>query len=321
MWKCRSHFLLLCALAIATGSAPAQDFPTKPIRIIAPYPPGGSSDITLRTLADRMRTELGQPIIIENKPGAGTGIASDYVAKTPADGYTLLFAGSSFTMLPAIAKVNYDPVKDFAPISQVLDLAIFLVVRADLPVHSVAELVAYLKAKPGKINYGSVGTGSITHFQMEQFKAMTHTEPVHVPYKGSAQALTDMVGGRLQINFDGYPTAGPYIRNGTFRALAVAMPRRASILPDVPTMAEAGLPGYDAIAWSGLMAPAGTPRTVINRLNSAVAAALRDPIVLAKLRGIGAEPASSTPEELAARVRRETSKWAETAHALGIQPE
>lgn len=321
MWKCRAHPLLLCALAIAAGSAPAQDFPAKPIRIVAPYPPGGSSDMTLRTLADRMRTELGQPIIIENKPGAGTGIASDYVARVPADGYTLLFAGSSFTMLPAIKRVNYDPVKDFAPISQVLDLAMFLVVRADLPVHSVSELVAYLEANPGRINYGSVGTGSITYFQMEQFKAMTHTEPIHVPYKGSAQALTDMVGGRLQISFDGYPTSGPYIRNGTFRALAVAMPRRASILPDVPTMAEAGLPGYDAIAWTGLLAPAGTPKAVVNRLNSAVAAALRDPVVLAKLRGIGAEPTSSTPDELAARVRHETSKWAATARALGIRPE
>ena len=320
MWKSTRRSIAVCIIFTAMGAA-AQDFPNRPVRIVAPFPPGGSSDTALRALADRMRVELGQPIIVENKPGAGTAIGSDYVAKSPADGYTLLFSGSSFVILPSLAKVSYDPVKDFAPVSQVLDLAIFLTVRSDMPVRTVAELVTYLKARPGKVDYGSVGAGSITHMQMEQFKALTRTNPVHIPYKGSAPALTDLIGGRLQMTFDGYPSVGQYVQNGTFRALAVAMPKRSSVLPDVPTLKEAGVPGYDVVAWSALLAPAGTPKPVIARLNAAVNKALNDPDTQARFRAFGGEPVGSTPEELAERIQRETRKFADMARTLGIQPE
>ena len=318
MWKTTRHTIAVCMTLAALGAA-AQDFPNRPVRIIAPFPPGGSSDTALRALADRMRTELGQPIIVDNKPGAGTAIGSDYVAKAPADGYTLLFGGSSFVILPSLAKVNYDPVKDFAPVSQVLNLAIFLTVRSDVPVHDVTELVSYLKARPGKVDYGSVGAGSITHMQMEQFKSLTQTNPVHIPYKGSAPALTDLIGGRLQMTFDGYPSVGQYIQNGTFRALAVALPQRSSVLPNVPTLKEAGVPGHDVVAWSALLAPAGTPKPVIARLNEAINKALQDPETQSKFRAFGGEPVGSTPEELADRIQRETRRFAEMARNLGIQ--
>lgn len=320
MRKITQQAIAVC-ISLAATAAGAQDFPSRPVRIVAPFPPGGSSDTALRALADRMRVELGQPIIVENKPGAGTAIGTDYVAKSVPDGYTLLFSGSSFVILPSLAKVNYDPVKDFAPVSQVLNLAIFLTVRSDMPVHTVPELVSYLKARPGKIDYGSVGAGSITHMQMEQFKALTQTNPVHIPYKGSAPALTDLIGGRLQMTFDGYPSVGQYIQNGTFRALAVAMPQRSSVLPNVPTLAQAGVPGHDVVAWSALLAPAGTPKPVIAKLNEAVNKALQDPETQAKFKAFGGEPIGSTPEELGDRIQRETRKFAGMARSLGIQPQ
>ncbi len=313
--------LAVCmALVFAGAGAQAQDFPNRPVSIIAPFPPGGSSDTALRALAERLRVELGQPIIIENKPGAGTAIGSDFVARAAPDGYTLLFAGSSFVILPSIAKVNYRPVEDFAPVSQVLNLATFLTVRADVPANSVGELVSYLRAAPGKVDYSSVGAGSITHLQMAQFAALTQTNPVHIPYKGSAPALTDLLGGRVQMAFDGYPSVGQYVRNGSLRALAVALPARSAVLPDVPTLREAGVPDHDVVAWSALLAPAGTPAPVIARLNAATAAALRDPDTQARFRAFGGEPAASTPAELGERIARETRKFAEMSARLGIPP-
>lgn len=321
MWNRAVRILFLGALAVTGGASSAQEYPARPVRIIVPYAAGGPTDVALRIVADRMHIELGQPVVVENRPGAGGAVASELVARAPSDGYTLLFGASSLAMLPAVSKINFDPVKDFAPISEVLRLAIFLVVRADVPARTVPELVAYLKANPGKLSYGSAGVGSVTYFQMEQFKALTHTELLHVPYKSTAQALTDLVAGRLQVGFDAIATSGPYIQKGTFRALAVALPQRTSLLPNVPTMAEAGLPGHDAVGWAALLAPAGTSRTVIDRVHAAVVAALGDANVQAKLRSYGAEPASSTPEELGNRLRRETVKWYEAARRLGIQRE
>ncbi len=313
--------LAASALLIVAPALYAQQFPSKPVRIVAPYPPGGPSDSVIRAVAERMRVTLGQPVLIENKPGAGTAIGSDYVAASPPDGYTLLFAGSAMTMLPAVAKVNYDPVKNFAPISGILELAEVLVVRSDLPVTSVKELVDYMKKNPGKVNFANAGTGTVTYFQAEELRAFSGTDFTNVPYKGAAPALQDLLGGRIQATYDGMSSIGPHISSGAVRALAVAMPRRSSALPNVPTMAEIGYPQQEAVAWAGLLAPAGTPKEVIERLHLAVVDAVNDPGVQTRLRGMGGEPASSTPEALGERVRRETEKWPRMARTLGIKPE
>lgn len=316
-----AKFALSALLSLAAMGTHAQAFPSKPIKVVVGFPPGGTTDVVLRILVARMRTELGQPLVIENKPGAGGAIATEFVKNAPADGYTLLFGGSSITMRPAIAKVSYDITKDIAPISEVVQLATFIVVRNDMPVRTVSELVGYLKANPGKVSYGSVGNGSVTHFQAEQLKSLTGTDMVHVPYKGTAPALTDMLGGQLQVIFDSYATSGPFLQSGQLRALAVALPHRSSVQPNIPTLEEAGVKGLDAIPWSGLMAPAGTPKAVIDQLNAAVVASLRDPEVLSKIRNVGGEPASSTPDELGNRLRRETVKWGELARSIGLKPE
>lgn len=321
MFKTLAKLALPALLALAGITANAQAFPSKPIRVVVGFPPGGTTDVVLRILIDRMRTELGQPLIIENKAGAGGAIATEFVKNAPADGYTLLFGGSSITMRPAIAKVNYDIAKDFAPVSEVVQLATFIVVRNDMPVRTVPELVSYLKANPGKLSYASVGNGSVTHFQTEQFKAVTSTDMVHVPYKGTAPALTDMLAGQLQVIIDSYATSGPFLQNGQLRALAVLLPRRSSVQPTIPTLEEAGVKGVDAVPWSGLMAPAGTPKAVIDQLNAAVVTSLRDPAVQAKIRNVGGEPSGSTPEDLGNRLRRETVKWGDLARNIGLKPE
>jgi tripartite-type tricarboxylate transporter receptor subunit TctC len=320
MWRQMTRLLRAGAIALVANTACAQPYPSQPIRIVVPYAAGGPTDNALRVIADRMRVDLGT-VVVENRPGSGGAIAAEHVAKSPADGYTLFLAPSSLTMMAAVSKIRFDPVKDFAPISELLRLAIFLVVRSDLQVRSIPELVSYLKAHPGQVSYGSAGVGSVSHFQMEQFKALTGTDLVHIPYKSTALALTDLVAGRLQIGFDAITTSGPYIQKGTFRALAVALPQRAPQLPDVPTMAEAGLPAHDAVGWAALVAPAGTPKAVIDRLHAVVLATMRDPEVQSKLREQGVEPATSTPKEVQDRLQRETAKWALVSRKLGIKPE
>lgn len=304
----------LAALGLGSVLAPAcwaqaSNYPSKPVTLVVPYTPGGPTDAVARALGDALRVRLGQPVIIENKPGAGTVIGNEYVARAAPDGYTLLLAGSSLTMAAAMGKVNYDPVRDFAPVSMVLSLEMFLAVRPDVPARNLKELITWLKANPGKASYGSVGNGSVTHLQMELFKSLTGTHIVHIPYKGSAPALTDLLGGRIQMVFDSMTTAGPHLKSGALRAMAITLPKRSQSLPDVPTFAEAGLPTFDAIAWSGVLAPAGTPPDVITRLNRDLMAAMQDPTFLKRLDALGGIPASSTPAEFAAKLQSETTKW------------
>lgn len=313
---------LVALILVLVGTlASAQAFPQRPLRVIAPFPPGGTSDVTLRILAERLRVELGQPIVVDNKPGAGGAIANELAARSSADGYTLLYAGSSYTMLPAVAKVSYDPARAFAAVSQVMDLAVFLVVRSDHPARTVSDLVRDLKSRPGQLSYASVGVGSVTHFQAEQFKSLTGTDMLHVPYKGTGAAMTDILSGQVQVMFDSYATSGPYLRSGQLRGLAVALPQRSSVMPDIPTLAEAGVAGHDGQAWAGLLAPVGTPRAVVDRLNLAVRNALADPDVQAKIRAVGAEVHPSTPQELDQRLQNELTKWAQLARSIGIRPE
>jgi tripartite-type tricarboxylate transporter receptor subunit TctC len=296
----------------AAAQAPAR-FPTRPVTLVVPFAVGGPTDAVARALADALRPHLGQTVIVENKPGAGGAIANEYVARAAPDGHTILLAGSSLTMNPAMGRTSYDPVKDYAPVSLVLSLEMFMVVRPDVPARTLPELVGWLKANPGRASYASVGNGSVTHLQMELFKSLTGTHIVHIPYRGSGPAMTDLLGGQIQLMFDSMATSAPHIRSGNVRALAIAMLKRSPLLPDVPTFAEAGLPGYDATAWSGVLAPAHTPADVVARLNRDVTAATQDPAFQKRLESIGGIVTNSTPEQFGAKLRAETAKWAALA--------
>lgn len=314
--------LACVALAAATlcGTAHAQTYPTKPVTIVVPFSPGGATDIMTRLLAERLNKRLGQPVVVENKPGAGTMIASDYVAKAPADGYTLLVAASSLGIAPSLyKKVNYDPIKDFAPVSLVASVVHVLVVHPSIPAKNVGELVTWLKANPTKANYGSVGAGTSTHLESELFNSVAGVKMAHIPYKGSAPALTDLVGGQLQVMFDAYASSGPFIKDGRVRLLAVTTAQRSKSLPDTPTVSESGLPGYEAMPWLGLVAPAGTPAPVVNRLYTELNDILKEPEVQERFRSLGLDIIGNKPEEFSAFLKKDIVKWAQVIKDSGAK--
>ena len=314
--------LACVALAAATlcGTAHAQTYPTKPVTIVVPFSPGGATDIMSRLLAERLNKRLGQPVVVENKPGAGTMIASDYVAKAPADGYTLLVAASSLGIAPSLyKKVNYDPIKDFAPVSLVASVVHVLVVHPSIPAKNVGELVTWLKANPTKANYGSVGAGTSTHLESELFNSVAGVKMAHIPYKGSAPALTDLVGGQLQVMFDAYASSGPFIKDGRVRLLAVTTAQRSKSLPDTPTVSESGLPGYEAMPWLGLVAPAGTPAPVVNRLYTELNDILKEPEVQERFRSLGLDIIGSKPEDFSAFLKKDIVKWAQVIKESGAK--
>ena len=314
--------LACVALAAATlcGTAHAQTYPTKPVTIVVPFSPGGATDIMTRLLAERLNKRLGQPVVVENKPGAGTMIASDYVAKAPADGYTLLVAASSLGIAPSLyKKVNYDPIKDFAPVSLVASVVHVLVVHPSIPAKNVGELVTWLKANPTKANYGSVGAGTSTHLESELFNSVAGVKMAHIPYKGSAPALTDLVGGQLQVMFDAYASSGPFIKDGRVRLLAVTTAQRSKSLPDTPTVSESGLPGYEAMPWLGLVAPAGTPAPVVNRLYTELNDILKEPEVQERFRSLGLDIIGSKPDEFSAFLKKDIVKWAQVIKDSGAK--
>jgi len=308
------------ALAAAALCGAAQAYPTKPVTIVVPFAPGGAADTMARQLAERLNKRLGQPVIVENKPGAGTMIASEYVAKAAPDGHTVLLAASSLGIAPALySKVNYDPVKDFVPISQVASVVHVLEVHPSVPVKSVAELIAWLKANPGKANYGSVGAGTSTHLESELFNTMAGVRMTHVPYKGSAPALMDLVGGNLQVMFDAWASSGPFVRDGKTRLLAVTTAQRSKILPDVPTVAESGLPGYEAMPWLGFVAPAGTPAAAVNRFHAELTEVLKEPEVQERFRNLGLDIIGNTPEQFAEFIKKDIVKWAKVVKDSGAK--
>ena len=314
--------LACVALAAATlcGTAHAQTYPTKPVTIVVPFSPGGATDIMTRLLAERLNKRLGQPVVVENKPGAGTMIASDYVAKAPADGYTLLVAASSLGIAPSLyKKVNYDPIKDFAPVSLVASVVHVLVVHPSIPAKNVGELVTWLKANPTKANYGSVGAGTSTHLESELFNSVAGVKMAHIPYKGSAPALTDLVGGQLQVMFDAYASSGPFIKDGRVRLLAVTTAQRSKSLPDTPTVSESGLPGYEAMPWLGLVAPAGTPAPVVNRLYTELNDILKEPEVQERFRSLGLDIIGNKPEDFSAFLKKDIVKWAQVIKESGAK--
>ena len=308
---------------LALVMSPAQAaYPDHPIKVVNGFAAGGGSDILLRTIIPAISENLGQQIIVEYRTGAGGNLAMEAVAKAAPDGYTLLMGTPGLATNPSLyANLPFDPQKAFAPISLVGTVPNVLVVNPELPAKSVSELVALAKRTPGKLNYASPGVGTSLHLAGELFKLDTGTDIVHVAYKGGSQAQTDVMGGQVQMMFNVLPSALPQIQAGKLRALAVTSTTRAASLPDVPTMVEAGVPGYSAITWNGLLAPARTPPEVIARLNDAIVKAMRSPDMKALLTKIGQDPAWSTPEEFASFLRDETAKWTKVIKATGIQPQ
>jgi tripartite-type tricarboxylate transporter receptor subunit TctC len=319
----------LTALAMVFASlmlapfAHAQQYPDKPIRLIVPYPPGGGTDTLARPLAQRLAVELGQPVIVDNRGGAGGNLAMEAVARAPADGYTLVLA-----LTPQLAvnislydKVRYDPRHDFAPITLLAEGPYLLVVHPSVPVNSVSELIALAKAKPGELNYATSGIGSGAHMAAELFTSMTGTRMTHTPYKGGGQALTDVLAGHVQLLFAPPVTVTQHITNGRLRALAITGTKRSASLPSVPTMSEAGVPGYDSSVWYGVLAPAGTPKEIVATLNAAMLKILKQPDFHALLVTNGMEPIGSSPTDFSNYIDTEIVKWSKVIKSAGIKVE
>lgn len=313
-----------CAAALAGAMAPshaAEDYPSHPVRIIVAYPPGGSTDVAARVLAERLSTSLKQTFIVENRPGAGGVIGAASVAKAAPDGYTLLFAASPELSIAGITtpSLPYDANKDFAPITMVGQVPFILVANKDFPPNNVRELIAYAKEHPGKVNFSSFGNNTSNHLGGELFNLQAGISMTHVPYRGSSPSLTDLMGGQVQVTFDTITAVYPLIQAGKIKALAVATPQRSPLAPDLPTVAESGVPGFTAGTWFGLLAPAGTPQAVIDKLSSASRAILESEGVRKDFAGRGIQPSPSTPDELRAFVAGEIDKWTKAAQKIGIK--
>jgi len=313
--------LLGIVLATITGVADAQAWPSKPIKWVVPFAPGGTTDILARTVGDKLAIALGVPVVIENKPGAGGGIGAEFTAKSAPDGYTIMGGTISTHAINAslYSKLPYDPVKDFVPITLIARVPNMLVVNPSVPAKDVKELIALLKANPGKYTFASSGNGTSQHLSGELFKTMAGVEMQHIPYKGSPPALQDVVGGQVTMTFDNITTAWPLAKAGKLRALAVTTANRSAIAPDVPTLAESGLPGFEVGSWQGVFAPAGTPPEIIKRLNMEIVKILNMPEVKEKLIGLGAEPVGNSPEEFSAMVKLEVVKWADVVKKSGAR--
>src|SRR5438309_9312553 len=314
---------LLAALAtLCLMDAAAQPYPVRAVKIVVPATPGGAIDLIARTLGDKLTGSLGQPVVVENKPGAANNLGTDFVAKSPPDGYTLLIIASSHATNKHLYKdLPYDPVKDFEPVVYTHIVPLLLAVHPSVPAKNVSELTAWVKANPDKAIYASSGAGSSLHMAAELYMSMTGTKMQHVPYKGSSAAHPDLLAGRTAMIFDTITAIRGHVKAGTLRGLAVTTAKRASSMPELPTIAESGLPGYDAATWGGILAPAGTPKPVVAKLNGASNTALTQEGVRAKLGGAGIEIQGGTPEEFGAVIRTEFEKWGRIVKQAGIQPE
>jgi tripartite-type tricarboxylate transporter receptor subunit TctC len=309
-------------LIILCGSAAAQDYPVRPIRIIVPFTPGAGVDIVARAVGASLTQAWKQSIVVDNRPGAGGTIAGEMAARANPDGYTLMLGNvSTLAIAPALnPKLSYHPLRDFAPITLITNSENVLVLHASVPATTVKELIAYAKANPHKLNYGSSGNGTSSHLGGAMFASMAGVEMTHVPYKGSGPMLTDLLAGQLQLSFSSVPTALPHIKSGRLRALAVTLLARSATLPDLPTVQEAaGLKGFEISLWQGIVAPAATPRAIVLKLNQQIAASLRTPDLKSKLAAQGLEAIGNTPEQFAAYIRSEIEKWTKVVKASGAQ--
>jgi tripartite-type tricarboxylate transporter receptor subunit TctC len=318
-----ARIVLIAAAAAASTAAAAQTYPSRPITLIVPYSAGGGNDVMARTAADKMSKALGQQIVIENRGGAGGSIATRQIAKAEPDGYTLGLGGTgTLAINPTLyGNVGYDPRKDFAPVGLIATSALVVCVHPSLPVRSIADLIELAKKEPGKLNFASAGTGSGIHLANEYFATVAGIKLTHIPYKGSAPALTDLVGGHVSMYFSSLPPAVGLLKDGKVRALAVTSAKRSPIFPDLPTVAEAALPGYEAVLHYGIVAPAGTPRPIIEKLSAALRAAVMSEELKERLAQDGAEPLASTPEEYAADIDREETKWSAIVKKSGAKAE
>ena len=312
----------LCGVVAAFNAAAAEAYPARPIRFIVPFPPGGGIDIVGRIVAQKLAEGLGQQVVIDNRGGAGGTIGTDIAAKAPPDGYTMLVNNISLAVNHTLfRKLPYDTLKDLAPVSLVGRQPNIVVVHPALPVKSMRELIDLARTKPGQLNYGSGGNGTASHLATEMLKLMTKTDLVHVPYKGLGPALTDLVGGRLELIISTMASALPQIKAGKLRPLAVTTARRSSFFPEVPTMHEAGVKGYEFSTWYGLLVPAGTPQAIVDRLNREAGKAVASPAVIEQFGGQGLEPAASSAQEFSAYLRSEVAKWGRVIRASGAAPE
>jgi tripartite-type tricarboxylate transporter receptor subunit TctC len=313
--------LLLVVPAIAVLPARAESFPTRPLTLVVPYPPGGSADVLARAIGQKLGEKVGQSVIIENRGGAGTAIGARFVAEAPADGYTLLMGTvSSHAINPAMTKVGYDPIRDFAVVAPIGSIPFVLVTRPDSPYHSLADVMAAAKANPGAIGYASAGPGTSNHLAGEMLAHAAGIKLLHVPYRGSAPALTDVLAGRVPLMFDLVTTSLGHIRQGGLRPLAVTSATRSALLPDVPTVAQSGVPGYEVGAWFAVFAPAKVPAPVLATLSKDVAAVLADPAMRKKLGELGVEPDTRSPADFSAYVRSEAQKYADVVKRAGLAP-
>jgi len=309
-------------LAFCTAGALAQSYPTRAIKLVVPSSPGGGTDIVARILGQKLSEQLGQQFVVENRAGAGTVIGNDAVAKSAPDGYTLLMGLSTLAINPSMyAKLPYDALRDFAPISQSVSACNILILHPSVPAKTVVELIALARAKPGSLTFGSAGMGTNPHLSGELFKSLARIDMVHVPFKGSGQSIISQLAGEIAANFPSVPTAMPYIKAGRLRGIGVTTLKRVEVLPDVPSLAEAGLPGYEATQWFGLLAPAGTPRPIIDRLYQESSRALRSADMKERMTAEGLEVVGGTPEEFASYIRSETEKWTQVIKAAGIKPQ
>lgn len=309
------------ATAVGAGAALAQTFPNKPVRIIVPQTPGGASDALARVVGQKLAERWGQPVVVENKPGAGGNVGTDFVAKSPADGYTLLmsYVGTQAINGSVYKSLSYEPYKDFAPVATLATVPFALVVNQNFPVKTAPELIAYAKAHPGAVNFGSAGNGSLNHLLGEMVNMNQGVKLVHVPYKGAAGALTDTIGGQIQMTFTSLPSVVGHIRGDRVRAIAVTGSKRAATFPNLPTFSEAGIAGLELSPWFGLLAPAGTPEPIVRKMNADIAELLRDREVLEKFAGLGAEPYLTQPEQFGRILQDDIRKWSQVVKASGAR--
>ena len=317
-----AHGALTACLIAASAAVCAQDYPTKPVRLVVGSTPGGGTDISARALAPKLSEYLGQQFIVENRAGATTTIGVNFVARSAPDGYTLLMGVSSLTINPHILKnVPYDVVKDLAPISLVVMAPNIMVAHPSLPARSVKELIAFAKARPGQLNFAAGGAGSSQHLAIELFLSMTGLKIIHVPYKGQGPALLDVMAGHVSLMMANVISALPQVKNGRLRAIGVTGLKRATVAPDIPTIAEGGVPGYEVVQWYGVLAPANTPRDIIAKLHAATVRALQDPAIRERFVSEGGETVGNTPEEFAAVIRADLKKWGKMVKDAGIIPD
>jgi len=319
----KAAFLTAFITLFPIGIVAAQDFPSKPIRMIIPFPPGGGSDVTGRAVAAALGDRLGRQVIVDNRAGAGGVIGSELAANAPKDGYTLLMVSLAHTVNPWLydLKGRYDPIKSFVPVAMIAASPVVMVVNPNVPIASVAELVALAKKQPGKLQYASAGIGSVTHLAAELFKYSAKIDMLHVPFKGAGPATIDVVGGHTSLMFGGLVATAPQIRSGKLRAIGMGSLKRNPVFPEVPAIAEAGVPGYETVNWFGLVAPAGTPAAIVDRLNAATARAVAAPDVRERYAALNLDPVSSTPQEYAAYLRAEVGRWRKVVTSAKLPPQ